>query len=672
MQSKLTTFILVFSLLGAVVSMPFPVSAQVDKTCTLDSQCAGPGATCIPKDTNAPSGEKNCRNYFCDTSSAATTKVRILNADGTAAAGNVLSAGQYAEITSSAKYDMTSFMSAFYNGTNHYPSDPNAGNGTPRGIEVTKAHFDYLTSMGINTGTHTALADGNYALTFAEAGSGKTHTMKIPAIFFYTQDLATNANNQIATQIQVNSYFGVTAPNRFSVPETSCVSYLTLNTASFKCYQNADCGAGNTCSNGLCTSQPTKSPANTTCPSGSSCSATNTCSCTTGHYNCDNNWSNGCESGSRCGGGQVCTTGSDCQSGTCTDHYCTGVTQPTRTPAGGQCTDSTQCGNGYTCQSNLCMPTYCDATHTCPADYSCKQGVCFPGTCDAQHPCVSGYSCSSTGATAGQCTPSKCGADAPCAPGYLCQNDGSCKKDDGAGSCTDDAACKTNGQCINNTCFCKTGTYNCDRDWANGCEATKPCAGSGTAQLDIKVKFNGIGANLEPIKDTQKVKVILANKYLTAPVSKDAEFTISGTSNANIKIFEGKVDFNSIPFGQDYSVFIKGGQQIQKRICDNQPVETVDGRYYCTIGKVKISEGTNTLDFSNIYQLGGDLPVSNEQSGFVDSVDITYIRSNLGSKDPNVVTVGDLNFDGIVDTQDYSIALYSLSFKYDEDVIGNE
>jgi hypothetical protein len=650
MKIKITKLIIILSLFGAVASLPGSVMAQVDKTCTSDTECAGPGAVCVPKDTNNPTaGGKNCRNYFCS-----STAVRVLDASGKEVADKVLEAGGYLEITSKAKYDMNSFTNAFYNNDHHYPSDPNQGNGTARGIEVTKAHYDAMQAAGINSGSHQALADGNYQLLFTQTGSGTSNVMKIPAIFFYTKDQSENIN-KYATSIQINSYFGAANPSRFSVPESACVTYVTFDPTSFT--------SGN---------QPTKAPANASCPSGAACNASNVCSCKTGYYNCDNNWTNGCESASRCGGGQVCTSGSDCLSGTCTDHICTGVTQPTRTPSGGSCNDNSQCGNGYTCQSNICMPTYCDATHTCPADYSCKQGVCFPGTCDAQHPCAAGYSCNSTGTTAGQCAPSTCRADTPCPPGYLCQNDGSCKKDDGAGSCSNDAACKTNGQCINNTCFCKTGTYNCDRDWANGCEATKPCAGSGTAQLDIKVKFNGIGANLPPVKDTQKVKVILANKYLTAPVSKEAEFTISGQSTAGIRVFEGTVDFTNIPFGQDYSVFIKGGQQIQKRICDNQPTETVDGRYYCTIGKVKLIEGTNTLDFSNIYQLGGDLPVSNEQSGFVDSVDITYIRSNLGNKDPNVVTVGDLNFDGIVDTQDYSIALYSLSFKYDEDVIGNE
>ena len=32
----------------------------------------------------------------------------------------------------------------------------------------------------------------------------------------------------------------------------------------------------------------------------------------------------------------------------------------------------------------------------------------------------------------------------------------------------------------------------------------------------------------------------------------------------------------------------------------------------------------------------------------------------------------DLNKDGIIDTQDYALALYALSFKYDEEITTNE
>lgn len=221
-------------------------------------------------------------------------------------------------------------------------------------------------------------------------------------------------------------------------------------------------------------------------------------------------------------------------------------------------------------------------------------------------------------------------------------------------------------------CFCRDGTYNCDRDWANGCESTAPCQGSGAARITLRLKFNGIGVNVPPVRQSLRVRVQLANRYLTSPVERTVEFVEYGRGDRNIVLYQGSLDLNNVPFGSDYSIFVKGDHHLQKRICDNAPTESADGRYYCTLGRITLREGENVFDFTRIYQLAGDLPFNNQQDGFIDSVDITYLRRNLGSRAQDVLDVGDLNFDGIVDTQDYSLAIYALSFKYDEEITGLE
>ena len=70
------------------------------------------------------------------------------------------------------------------------------------------------------------------------------------------------------------------------------------------------------------------------------------------------------------------------------------------------------------------------------------------------------------------------------------------------------------------------------------------------------------------------------------------------------------------------------------------------------------------MDFSNIYELVGDLP---DQDGVVDSYDISFIRLNLGKNEDAVQAIGDINLDGRVDTQDYSLVIASLSVKKDEE-----
>lgn len=646
----ITVFAAFTALAVNIVVMPQAAYAQ-NQVCADSSTCPGPDATCVEADSNNPTGTKQCRNFLCKNNT-----LRILDANGAPTGNNTLKAGQTLEITMNAEYGVNSFTAAFYNKSNPYPQ-----NGTPKGILVPKSHLDKFNQTSIQLGT-------NYALNYSVNSTGTSYVMKVPYEFVNTPDLNTGANNAVATSVQINGYFGLRDPNRFSMPEAACVTAFTLDTSA----------------------APTTAPANTSCPAQSSCT-NQKCACSAGYNNCDNNWTNGCEVAGKCQAGGVCTDNAQCSSGVCKDHICqaggatavpptgtqpTGTqptaaqptsAEPTKVPSGGSCENTSQCLNGYACMSGKCLPTLCDGQRQCPGGYSCKQGVCFPGTCDANNPCVNGYNCSN-----GMCLPSQCRADQPCPPGYACNDDGSCKKEDTAGKCTDDASCKANGQCISGSCFCKEGTYNCDRDWADGCESTAPCQGSGTAKILIRAKFNGIGVNIQPVDNAITVKVQLMNKYLTKPIEKEVTMTEYGKGDRNISLYQGSFDVNSIPFGSDYSVFLKGEQHLQKRICDQAPTEIVDGRYYCTDGEITIKEGENILDFTKIYQLGGDVPISNAQSGFIDSVDVVFIRSNFGSKDPGDLTVGDLNKDGIIDTQDYALALYALSFKYDEEITTNE
>lgn len=122
-------------------------------------------------------------------------------------------------------------------------------------------------------------------------------------------------------------------------------------------------------------------------------------------------------------------------------------------------------------------------------------------------------------------------------------------------------------------------------------------------------------------------------------------------------------EYKNIP-DTDYYVTIKGPKHLQKKICEINPKETVSGTYRCKDGKINFNKGNNTFDFSQIYMLAGDLPL---QNGIIDAVDIIYIRSNFGSQSTEVIARGDLNYDGIVDSQDYGIIIHALSFKYDEE-----
>jgi len=254
-------------------------------------------------------------------------------------------------------------------------------------------------------------------------------------------------------------------------------------------------------------------------------------------------------------------------------------------------------------------------------------------------------------------------------------------------SCTRDADCGNNASCQsqnnNNTCVCNSGYYNCDGNWQNGCESTQICANptntptstqpsGGSVSLNLKLKFQGVMKEPSNANQrTMKVRIKVAGGNLSSPVSVGADFTLTNNKNSNTDalIWEGTVNLPAqVTPGQKYYLLIKGPKHIQKKICDNTPSETTDGSYRCQGERtITFSSGQNNLDFSKIYLLAGDLPVNGAQDGVVDSLDTSYIRNNLGKIDPTIVSIADLNLDGKVDTQDWSMVLYALSVKTDEE-----
>ena len=249
--------------------------------------------------------------------------------------------------------------------------------------------------------------------------------------------------------------------------------------------------------------------------------------------------------------------------------------------------------------------------------------------------------------------------------------------------CETNNQCGTNASCQNNTCVCNSGYYNCDGNWQNGCESSNQCdnptntptstqPSEGSVSLNLKLKFQGVMKEPSNANQrTMKVRIKVAGGNLSSPVSVGADFTLTNNKNSNTDalIWEGTVNLPAqVTPGQKYYLLIKGPKHIQKKICDNTPSETTDGSYRCQGERtITFSSGQNNLDFSKIYLLGGDLPVNGLQNGVVDSLDTSYIRNNLGKTDSDVISVADINLDGIIDAQDWSTVIYALSVKTDEE-----
>lgn len=201
------------------------------------------------------------------------------------------------------------------------------------------------------------------------------------------------------------------------------------------------------------------------------------------------------------------------------------------------------------------------------------------------------------------------------------------------------------------------------RTWSGGCPPTPTPGKASPMTFNIKIKLQGI---VKKPKTADPLTVLVKLDGATASFATQSKSVVFTVDDAGV--WSGKADFSSVPTGGGYKVYIKAPKHIQKKICSNIPTEDKGGTYHCGDGAITLTAGENTLDFSKILQLAGDLPEANgKQNGIVDAYDTTFIRTNLGSTDATKLKTGDLNLDGINDTQDYSMVLQSLSIKYDEE-----
>ena len=131
-------------------------------------------------------------------------------------------------------------------------------------------------------------------------------------------------------------------------------------------------------------------------------------------------------------------------------------------------------------------------------------------------------------------------------------------------------------------------------------------------------------------------------------------------------VWQGTVPIDA-PAGNDYILLIKGPQHLQKKICSGT-IEEIDLDTVCNSATFAVQNQENRVDMSRIPLFAGDIQGEGiTQDGVIDASDIAYIRNNFGTTSPTIVSQVDLNFDGVVDTQDYSLVLLSLDYRVDEE-----
>ncbi|KKP85837.1 MAG: hypothetical protein UR89_C0040G0007 [Candidatus Roizmanbacteria bacterium GW2011_GWA2_35_8] len=220
---------------------------------------------------------------------------------------------------------------------------------------------------------------------------------------------------------------------------------------------------------------------------------------------------------------------------------------------------------------------------------------------------------------------------------------------------SDSSVSKVNGDYSINTVSLSNATFNVN---GGGGPTATPGGGAGNAKLKLKLKFQGIAGKPADAYNKLAVKVKLLNEANENVTDYKTGDFVADTAG----VWSGEVSFNVNPSAK-YVVYVKGPYHIQKKICDEKPTETAAGTYRCDRGKITLNAGDNNFDLSGIVLLAGDLPV---QDGSVTAYDTSLVRNNLGKTDTDEVSKADVNRDGKVDTQDYSLIIAALSVRNDE------
>ena len=159
--------------------------------------------------------------------------------------------------------------------------------------------------------------------------------------------------------------------------------------------------------------------------------------------------------------------------------------------------------------------------------------------------------------------------------------------------------------------------------------------------LYIKIKLQG--------DYSQTTNLILKTKIAAyTPSEKITEFTAQSLTQVNDNIFSINLPINGFDLTKTYRIFIKPEKYLGK----------------LTSGYI-FTNSQNTIDLTNDFFYAGDVSPAD---GKISSYDISTIIDNLG-KTSTEAPATDLNNNGITNTQDYAMALYSLKKDVTDDEI---
>ena len=170
--------------------------------------------------------------------------------------------------------------------------------------------------------------------------------------------------------------------------------------------------------------------------------------------------------------------------------------------------------------------------------------------------------------------------------------------------------------------------------------------------IKLRVKAPGIFVNPLPPNDILRMKIAVRGGNSTPTIRTEyhnADFLSLGNG-----VFEGTVifDTDTVPIGDQYKILVKGGKFLAKLFCSSNPT-VAETSCASNNGTIRLQQGMNIFDFSQVTLPIADLPIADIQDGVLDAHDLSFIRRNLGSIENVILRIADINMDSVIDTQDY-------------------
>ena len=180
--------------------------------------------------------------------------------------------------------------------------------------------------------------------------------------------------------------------------------------------------------------------------------------------------------------------------------------------------------------------------------------------------------------------------------------------------------------------------------------------------LNFKVKMKGTEYQ---VQGEDKVVEDIPEQKMTVIVRKgsfEKEFKNVDVSFDKNAVGEGSVVLNGVEPGDKYAILVKGPVHLARKFCKNNQTDR------CAYGqeKITLTEGENNFDLTGLYLEPGDI----NSDGRVDSADFTLLKQAVGKKrsaETGENIPEDLNFNGVVNSQDIVLFLETLSTKYEDD-----